>query len=150
MRCTPMPWLLALTVGVALSLTGMAHAQERSSTGMTTQRGEQQLERADVVRSQSQRDDVQTLINRAAGPCGGHAYNSTWSEDCPSGFTGQITKTCLQNVAIIKTNTCKRMEPCGSQPHGSTWSVACLNNLTGSMTARCFNGQTGYVGFSCH
>ncbi len=55
------------------------------------------------------------------GSCGTHASGTTWTESCPTGQTGSITKLCSNGTANTTSNTCSAVV--------STQIRSCVNSV---------------------
>lgn len=85
-----------------------------------------------------------------ANACGDHASGSIWTETCPAGQTGNITKQCDNGVIGTVSNTCAGGSAnCGTHLHGSTWTSTCPVGQTGAITTQCYNGTTSVVLNTC-
>lgn len=68
-------------------------------------------------------------------------HGTVWTEQCPLGFTGSLTKTCVHGVTAIRENGCRTARPCGAHQSGDTWTGSCAEGLTGQLVYQCLDGN---------
>jgi hypothetical protein len=138
---------ILLCVSAILLITSPLLAQERTA-GDPLQKGDKLMQSRLAASIQASMTalaaelNLQCTTSALSTPANTAVSHGTdWTEQCPAGFTGSLTKTCVHGVTAIKENGCRSARPCGARQSGDTWTGSCAEGLTGQLVYQCLDGN---------